>query len=158
LNTINLQDNPLRQLHRDIFKDNLKLTTVYLHNNKFTALHPKMVSHLSNLNHLSLSGNLCINRDFGNSPSKATIESELINCGHNYLISAIELLDSENSIDEKFNSFEKRLEEKEKKFERKFELITDLFYHLDERNEGNSKQIEEIKHMVDKIFDMLSRK
>jgi divalent metal cation (Fe/Co/Zn/Cd) transporter len=114
-----------------------------------------MVSHLSNLNHLSLSGNLCINRDFVDSPSKTVIESELRNCGHNYLISAIELLDSESSIDEKFSSFGKQLE---KKFERKFELITDLFYHLDERNEENSKQIEEIKHMVDKIFDMLSRK
>jgi hypothetical protein len=51
-----------------------------------------------------------------------------------------------------------KLEEREKKVDRKFELLTELFYNVDERNEENAAEIKEIKKMVEKIWDMLNTK
>jgi hypothetical protein len=69
----------------------------------------------------------------------AAIENELRACGVGYALT-------------------EQLENLEKKFDRKFELIKELFYNVDERNEENAADIKEIKKMVDKIFDMLTRK
>jgi hypothetical protein len=51
-----------------------------------------------------------------------------------------------------------QFEEREKKVDRKLELLTELFYNVDERNEENAKEIKEIKKMVEKIFEMLTSK
>jgi hypothetical protein len=47
-------------------------------------LHPKMFSHLSNLDYLDLRGNSCIDKEFDSNPSKAVIEQELAECGAGY--------------------------------------------------------------------------
>ncbi len=59
------------------FKDNLKLTHIYLHGNKLSALHPQMFAHLRDLQALYLFGNLCIDKYFDPVTSLASIENEL---------------------------------------------------------------------------------
>jgi hypothetical protein len=51
-----------------------------------------MFSHLDNLNHLDLRNNVCVNRIFGNKPSKALIEEELVTCGTGYALYEIQKL------------------------------------------------------------------
>ncbi len=62
----------------------------------------------------------------------AAIERELVACGTGYAL--IEL-----------QSLQTQFEEREKKVDRKFELLTELFYNVDERNEENAAEIKEIK-------------
>jgi hypothetical protein len=80
------------------------LKGIWLFSNKLSALHPRIFSHLNNLNHLDLRHNVCINRIFGNKPSKALIEEELATCGTGY------------ALYEKQNLKKRRVEEMEKKF------------------------------------------
>ncbi len=97
--------------------------------------------------------------------SLAAVENELATCGANYPVSLPDLLDLQNRHERKFESIENQLkimngksEETEKKVDRKFELLTELFYNVDERNEENAAEIKEIKKMVQKIWDMLNSK
>jgi hypothetical protein len=113
-----------------------------------------MFSHLTNLYSLDLRGNSCTNKDFS---SLATIENELGACGTGYdLTEQLQIL--QNRHEEKFESINEKLEEREKKVDRKLELLTELFYNVDERNEENANEIKEIKKTVDKIWDMLNTK
>lgn len=85
LESINLNQNRLQRLDRDTFKYNLKLKNILLWKNELTALYPQMFSHLPNLKWVELGGNVCIDKDFGDSPSKADIERDLSTCGMNYV-------------------------------------------------------------------------
>ncbi len=85
LETIWLNNNQLQHLHRDLFKDNLKLKIIVLHENKLKSLHPQMFSQLS-LNTLRLANNTCVSKEFWSGTSKATIEKELWGCGYWYLL------------------------------------------------------------------------
>jgi hypothetical protein len=96
-------------------------------------MHPRMFSHLAKLNYLHLRENTCIYKSFNPVTSLAAIENELATCGANYLVSLTDL-------------------------PRKLELLTQLFYNVDERNEENAAEIKEIKKMVEKIWDMLNTK
>jgi hypothetical protein len=95
-----------------------------------------MFSHLTKLNDLYLWGNSCINKDFSPVTSLAAVENELATCGANYPVFFPDLLN----------------------VQRKLELLTELFYNVDERNEENAAEIREIKKMVEKIWDMLNTK
>jgi hypothetical protein len=103
-------------------------------------MHPRMFAHLTFLFDLDLRGNTCINKKFEPVTSLAVVEKELASCAANYPASLADLLDLE------------------KRHERKFELLTKLFYNVDERNEENAKDIKEMKKMIEKIFDMLTSK
>ncbi len=137
LELISLDQNALTFLHKDTFKGPANLKTIYLYTNKLSALHPQMFSHLANLDELWLTENVCINKSFKNKPLKATIESELAACEARYATTELQNL--------------------QERLERKFELLTELFYNVDERNKENAREIKEIKKMVDKIWDMLTR-
>jgi hypothetical protein len=99
-----------------------------------------MFSHLTKLNDLDLSGNSCINKRFNPVTSLAVVENELATCGAGYPASITDLLYVQTQ------------------HERKFELLTELFYNVDERNEENAAEIKEIKKVVEKIWDMLNTK
>jgi hypothetical protein len=71
--------------------------------------------------------------------SLAAVEQELMACGAGY------------GLTEQLKNLQSR-------HERKFELLTELFYNVDERNEENAADIKEIKKMVEKIWDMLNSK
>jgi hypothetical protein len=99
------------------------LETIFLEHNRLGALHPRMFSHLINLNDLDLSGNTCIDRRFRSVHYKDVVEQELANCGIGY------------AVQQQIQSVVvRRLEDLEKK--------------IDERNE----EIREIKRMVEKIL------
>jgi hypothetical protein len=128
-----------------------------------------MFSHLTKLNDLALNSNTCINKRFYPVTSLAAIENELATCGANYPVFLPDLLYVQTQHERKFESIEKavndkfvdlqtQLQEREKKVDRKFELITELFYNVDGRNEENAADIKEIKKMVEKIWDMLNSK
>jgi hypothetical protein len=172
LEVIRLNYNELTFLHLDTFKGELfnfllffrnakfrkfiskgltELKIIWLEHNKLSAMHPRMFAHLTKLNELYLSGNACINKKFYPVTSLAAIENELATCGANYLVSLTDL-------PRKLESMTEKLEEREKKVDRKFELLTELFYNVDERNEENAAEIKEIKKMVEKIWDMLNTK
>ncbi len=85
------------------------LKTIWLFNNKLSAVHPKMFSHLSNLKHLDFHWNTCIDELFESYPSKATIENELVGCGAGYAV-----LEQQNSVKTRFEET-KNLEDGEKK-------------------------------------------
>ncbi len=132
-------------------------------------MHPRMFSHLTKLNDLALNSNTCINKRFYPVTSLAAIENELATCGANYPVFLPDLLYVQTQHERKFESIEKavndkfvdlqtQLQEREKKVDRKFELITELFYNVDGRNEENAADIKEIKKMVEKIWDMLNSK
>jgi hypothetical protein len=99
-----------------------------------------MFSHLTKLDVLDLRVNSCIDKWFDSVTSLAIVEKELAACGANYPVSLTDLLDLQS------------------RHERKFELLTELFYNVDERNEENAAEIKEIKKMVEKIWDMLNTK
>jgi hypothetical protein len=109
-----------------------------LKGNKLSAMHPRMFAHLTKLKVLLLSGNSCINKNFDPVTSLAAIEQQLGACGAEYALTELENLQNRH--------------------ERKFELLTELFYNVDERNEENAAEIKEIKKTVDKIWDMLNTK
>ncbi len=136
---------------------------IWLYGNKISAMHPRMFSHLTKLNDLYLNSNTCIDKWFDPVTSLAAIEKELATCGAGYALT--ELPNLQNRHERKFESIENQLktmngksEEREKKVDRKFELLTELFYNVDERNEENAAEIKEIKKMVGKIWDMLNTK
>ncbi len=133
-----------------------------------SAMHPRMFSHLTKLNSLDLRGNTCINKRFYPVTSLAVVEQELMACGAGYGLTE-QLLNSlsrhekkfesiEKAVNEKFVDLQTQFKEREKKVDRKFELVTELFGYLDERNEENAVEIKEIKKMVEKIWDMLNTK
>jgi hypothetical protein len=68
--------------------------------------------------------------------SLAAVEKELVTCGANYPVFLPDLLN----------------------VQRKLELLTELFYNVDERNEENAAEIKEMKKTVDKILEMLNTK
>jgi hypothetical protein len=123
-----------------------KLKTIYLENNKLTAVHPRTFSNLDSLNTLDLRGNICVNKWFQPVTSLTEIESELTKCGFGY------------ALTEQFKNSQSRNEQKFETIDRKLELLTELFYNVDERNEENAADIKEIKRTVDKIWDMLNTK
>ncbi len=190
LELIRLHSNELTFLHLDTFKGELfnfliffrsanlrkfiskgltELRTIWLENNKLSAMHPRMFAHLTKLNDLDMQDNPCIDKRFKPVTSLAAVEKELMTCGANYLVSLTDLPNALNRHERKFESIEKavnekfvglqiQLQEREKKVDRKFELLTELFYNVDERNEENAADIKEIKKMVEKIWDMLNSK
>ncbi len=117
-----------------------ELNGIWLQANKLTAMPTRMFAHLNNLSYLNLNGNACINKLFNPVSSLAAVEQELATCGANYPASLTDLLYVQIQ------------------HERKLELLTELFYNVDERNEENARDIKEIKKMVEKIFDMLTSK
>jgi hypothetical protein len=114
------------------FKGLQNLRQITFGKNKLRALHPETFSSFRNLEHLDLTGNICIDKRFNPITSMAAIERELVACGTGYAL--IEL-----------QSLQTQFEEREKKVDRKFELLTELFYNVDERNEENAAEIKEIK-------------
>ncbi len=90
LSIIELQNNQLQHLHRDTFKENLKLADINLAKNKLASLHSRMFAHLSGLYYLDLSGNACINKKFDPVTSLAAVENKLAACGANYPVSMAE--------------------------------------------------------------------
>jgi ribosome-binding ATPase YchF (GTP1/OBG family) len=97
-----------------------------------------MFSQLKKLKHLYLPNNTCVNKYFDPVTSLTAIENELRACVVGYTLT-------------------EQLENLEKKVDRKFELLTELFHNVGQRNEENAKEIKEIKKMVEKIWDMLTR-
>lgn len=94
-----------------------------------------------------------------NNPSKTEIESELRNCN---LASQIQNF---HEMNRQFNqNFEKvdqqfvKVEEKFSNLDDKFDVMKELVGMIGDRSKDNAKQIEDIKGMVDKIYEMLSRK
>jgi hypothetical protein len=160
LETVGVQFEKLQELHRDTFKNNLRLKYVYLNGNDLHTLHPKMFSHLK-LTRLWLSGNICVNKEW-DYPSPAVIEEGLQDCGENYheCPETDECLKAlENRLTENFTRQIQDLKETlDQKFELKFEKMEDLYYHLYGRNEDNAKKIREISESVDKILEMLTTK
>ncbi len=145
METVGVQFEKLQELHRDTFKNNFRLKQIYLNGNDLHTLHPKMFSHLK-LTRLNLNGNLCVNKEWS-SPSPAIIEEGLEECGENY--------NECPETDESLKAFENRLTEN---FNRQFEKMEDLYYHLYGRNEDNSKKIREISETVKKILEILTPK
>ncbi len=154
---------------------------VYLDGNKFSALHPRMFSHLTKLNFLWLENNTCIDKNFYNKPLKE-IELELANCGVGYTIrepiqtildrhdkrfdsleNHFKTIDGkfesiEGKINEKFASLQTQLAEREKKVDRELEQVSELFAYVYQGNKQNSAEIKDIKKTVDKILEMLTSK
>jgi hypothetical protein len=123
LSVIDLSYNQIEHLHRDTFKDNLKLTYIGLHQNKLTSLHPQMFAHLSVLTNLDLEGNTCIDKNFSPVTSLTAVEKELMICGAKYLVSATELLDSLSRHERKFESIENQLKTIGGTIDEKFAII-----------------------------------
>jgi hypothetical protein len=156
------------KLRKFISKGLTELKRIWLNNNKLSAMHPRMFSHLTKLNELYLSGNTCIDKRFNPVTSLAAVEQELATCGSNYPVFLPDLSNVQYLLkrhESKFESIENQLkimngksEEREKKVDRKFELLTELFYNVDGRNDENAAEIKEIKKMVEKIWDMLNTK
>jgi Leucine-rich repeat (LRR) protein len=174
LDKVRLRNNKLTVLHRGAFdgknfhnfffqnffqfhfKGLTRVTSIWVEFNSLRAIHPQTFSRLSNLQHLDFQGNSCITKYFNPIASLTGVENELMTCGVEYAMSKVENLES--SIHKKFDNLQTELEEREKKVDRKFELVTELFGYLDERNEENAGEIKDIKKMVEKIWDMLNSK
>jgi hypothetical protein len=145
LEYITLHKNTLTFLHMDTFKGLTNMKYIFLQGNQLSALPPRMFSHLSNLHDMNLSGNSCISRHFNPVTSLAAIENELRSCGIGYMIK------------EQLGSLEHRHDEKFKTIDRKLESLTELSNNADKRNEENAAEIKEIRKMVDKILDVMTR-
>jgi hypothetical protein len=113
------------------------LSTISLFSNNLTALHPKMFSHLDNLNRLDLSKNPCIDKDFWPVPSMTTVEEQLTTCGAEY-----ELHDQQNSGNTKFEETDQtisgKLEAIEKSIGGRFENFEKRFEEM-QKNYTSSK-------------------
>jgi hypothetical protein len=143
------------------------LRSILLYSNKLSALHPKMFSHLTDLHYLYLSGNPCITKSFGENPSKTEIERELAACGVGYKKHEQENLGArfeeiETIVDEKFEFLKELFERNQETCENQIKIIGGKFGKLekrfeemqkkfDERNEENTKEMREIKRMLEKM-------
>jgi archaellum component FlaC len=153
------------------------LEYIYLWNNKFSALHPQMFSHLTNLKLLWLENNTCVDKNYYSAPSMAEVEKELANCGVGYttelenrqenrfvsIENQLKTIDGkfesiEGTINEKFASLQTRLAEREKKVDLELEQVSELFAFVYQRNKENTDEIREIKKSVDNILELLTRK
>lgn len=85
---IDLDNNQLKSLPKDLFKDNRNLKYIRLQNNRLTILDPQIFAHLPQLNMLNLTGNSCINKSFVN-PTKELIEYEFGKCNLSCLMKII---------------------------------------------------------------------
>ncbi len=124
-----------------------------------------MFSHLNNLNYLDLRGNACIDRRFTPVTSLAIVEQELKACGVNYPVSLTDLLYVQSQHESKLESIENQLktineksEERENKFDRELEQVSELFAYVYQGNKQNAAEIKEIKKTVDKILEILTTK
>ncbi len=130
------------------------MNQISLFSNKLTALHPKMFSHLDNLDRLDLSKNPCIDRDFWPVPSMATVEEQLATCGAKYALhdqqnsGNTKFEETDQTINGKLEAIEKSIGGRFENLEKKFEEMQKKF---DERIEENAKEIREIKRMLEKM-------
>ncbi len=150
---------------------------IYLWKNKFSALHPQMFSHLTNVKFLWLENNTCVDKNYYSVPSMAEVEKELAMCGIGYttelenrkenrfvsIENQLKIIDGKfesikETINEKFTSLQTQLEEREKKVDRELGQVSELFALVYQRNKENTDEIREIKKTVDNILEMLSRK
>ncbi len=90
-------------------------------------MHPRMFPHLTKLNDLDLDRNSCAYKRFDPVTSLAVVEQELATCGAGYPVSLTDLHYVQTQ------------------HEGKLELLTELFYNVDKRNEENAADIKEIK-------------
>jgi hypothetical protein len=158
--------------------DLTKLKTIFMQNNRITAFHPNMFSHLSSLNSLHLSGNTCIDKTFSPVPAKTTLENELAFCEVGYLMQIQFRIDAiEKKNDEKFQVLRKTIESNQETFEqnvngtlaaleslesrinREIETIDEKLAAYNDKMEKrlgvdietNAKEIHEVKKMVEEI-------
>lgn len=78
-----LNHNQLQEISSNYFTEqNQKLISIYLNNNKLTAISPYAFDKLDNLRFLFLKGNKCVNADFKNYQisSNVAIKYEMKNC------------------------------------------------------------------------------
>jgi hypothetical protein len=103
---------------------------------------PKMFTHLTNLDGLWLTGNVCINKDFYPKPSKETIEHELVACGEGGDKPKDQMQATLDRLENILHSMESPLkiisgplgERDSKKDDRQSELLAELCGHLGEHN------------------------
>ncbi len=155
---------------------------IYLYNNKFSALNPRMFSHLKNLKYLWLENNTCIDKNYYSVPSMVEVEKELASCGVGYSVrepiqaildrhdKRFESLENqlitingkfesiEGMISEKFASLQNQLEERAKKVDRELEQVSELFAYVYQGNKQNAAEIKKVNEKVDKILEMLTSK
>lgn len=84
---IAFRDNKIKFLRENLFSKNLKLKKLYMYDNKFEPLSPKMFSHLTNLNTLRIFGNFqCVDKVWNSQAFQKIneIEESLIPCGYKY--------------------------------------------------------------------------
>jgi hypothetical protein len=60
LRLLELSNNGLKTLEKDLFKYNTKLEAVYVHNNKITSIYPTVFDRLQKLTYLFVKGNECV--------------------------------------------------------------------------------------------------
>lgn len=137
------------------------LRILYLHNNKLSALEPKMFSHLT-LHDLYLDGNICVDKGFDRrSMSVTTIENVLAECGDEYTYTTTKLLKLENAISQKLGSVEKtisgklatHLEEMERNTEDKSENLETAFNEIKKTFEHNQETISGKFEMIGKSME-----
>jgi Leucine-rich repeat (LRR) protein len=82
LHEFSLWSNQVTTLHQNTFRDTLCLERLHLEASKLRVLSKTIFSQLTKLDHLSLAGNYCIDKDYLSNAfeNMATIEQDLLNC------------------------------------------------------------------------------
>jgi hypothetical protein len=105
----------IEYLPKDTFKNNFKLNFINMTDSKIVMLQHEMFSHLSVLDVLDLSNNICINKKYVEAAKfKATVESDLHVCGSGYtLMPYLKRLfsDLQHKIESRLNIIDKKFHE-----------------------------------------------
>lgn len=125
LEELNLANNDLEILQKDLFKYNRKLKSINLNNNRIGVIHPNVFDDLR-LDYLGMQGSQCIHGDYANPAAVERAKQELKEKCRSCPFADTPIAEIKTSIDDLEKEFKEKMEEAKKAIKEKVVSCPDI--------------------------------